>query len=183
MVTARLVGLMPRDLVAQRGSGATVATRASATSNMSSIQCVDANSIRASTTGQPTSIFRSGDAAFVTDAAMSLHDLKDVVGVLPQFSGKDSDWEEFRFRLESLAALLRLREPMRKAVRTSEADLVSLADAWIPGAVLLFNLLVQHCQGRALTILKTIRDSNGFLAWKLLWRNMSRSPQPGTMHF
>ena len=86
----------------------------------------------------------------------------------PQFSGKDSDWEEFRFRLESLAALLQLQEPMRRAAQASEIDLVSLADAWIPGAALLLNLLVQCCQGRALVILRMIRDSNGFLAWKRL---------------
>ena len=122
----------------------------------------------ATSSDQSASIFRRNDnATLVTDVAMRMCDLKGVARP-PQFSGKDLDWEEFRFRLESLAALLQLQEPMRRAAQASETDLVSLSDAWIPGAALLFNLLVQCCQGRALVILRMIRNSNGFLAWKRL---------------
>ncbi len=73
---------------------------------------------------------------------MRMCDLKGVARP-PQFSGKKADWGEFRFKMESLAALMQLQVGMKIAVGAAEAELEALPSDWQAGTALLCNLLVQ----------------------------------------
>ena len=56
------------------------------------------------------------------DMAARLVDLR-VVAKPPTFSGKEADWPEFQFRLESVAALLGCDEAMERVARGGDTEL------------------------------------------------------------
>ena len=91
---------------------------------------------------------------------------------LPDFSGTQEDWVEFRFRFESVMSLLELEKPMAVALGCEDAALANevLPDAQQQQARLLFGALIQCCSGRALAVARLCPPGHGFLAWQRIVR-------------
>eukprot|EP00972_Heterocapsa_arctica_P079380 11699652-Heterocapsa_arctica.AAC.1 len=87
----------------------------------------------------------------------------------PTFDGNEKHWPDFRFKFEAVLSLIGLRE------------LLNLAAAW-PGHItveecspqvltkshLLYLILLQTCSGKALAILRLVKDNHGLDVWRVL---------------
>ena len=89
------------------------------------------------------------------DMAARLVDLRGVAKP-PTFSGKEADWPEFKFRLESVAALLGCDEAMERVARGGDTELEDNAQSKF-----LYSLFVQLCHGRALGLVRLVGRANG----------------------
>ena len=94
------------------------------------------------------------------DVAARLVDLKGV-GRPPNFSGLESDWSDFKFKMESACALLGVDVIMEGPERI-------LTPQETVKAKLLYNILVQVCQGRALLLIRQVQRADGAAAWRRL---------------
>jgi hypothetical protein len=110
------------------------------------------------------------------DLGMKPVDLKSLAKP-PQFTGKDEDFVEWRFKMESLNGLLQLEEAMEAAAQT-ESMSEAVADRWKPSSKLVYNLLATVCSGRALTIVKLVPQRNGFVAWRRLCMEFEPANSP-----
>ena len=98
-----------------------------------------------------------------------LVDLKGLVRP-PAYDGTDTKWREFKFRFETMVMLMGQKQMLELAEATTAIDfeLQTLNPMHLPPAQLLYGLLVQCCAGKALSVVKTVRDANGMLAWRRL---------------
>ena len=98
-----------------------------------------------------------------------LVDLKGLVRP-PAYDGTDAKWREFKFRFETMVMLTGQKQMLELAEANTAIDfeLQTLAPIHLPPAQLLYGLLVQCCAGKALGVVKTVRDANGVLAWRRL---------------
>ena len=100
---------------------------------------------------------------------MKLFDMRKVQP--PQFSGRPSDWQEFRFRLwilmevVGIAALMKLAEDRGAQGEITVEEQHETVQA---RSRLLYLLLSQSVGGKALTILRSVSHANGLEAWRLL---------------
>ena len=100
---------------------------------------------------------------------MKLFDMRKVQP--PQFSGRPSDWQEFRFRLwilmevVGIAALMKLAED--RGVQ-GEITVEEQHETVQARSRLLYLLLSQSVGGKALTILRSVPHANGLESWRLL---------------
>eukprot|EP00972_Heterocapsa_arctica_P041415 6108098-Heterocapsa_arctica.AAC.1 len=81
------------------------------------------------------------------EVAARLVDLRGVARP-PSFSGRDTEWAEFKFSMESIATLLGCDGIMAEAIRDAEdADMDLLTEDDAARSRFLYNLLVQMCHG------------------------------------
>ena len=83
----------------------------------------------------------------------------------PMFSGQPPDWAEFRFRLEATATMMGLDEMMDRAAVNGDIEL-SAAEQLM--SRLVYALLVQLVQGRALALVRLVPRHHGVKAWNAL---------------
>ena len=95
------------------------------------------------------------------EMATRMVDLRGL-GRPPTFGGKESEWQEFRFKLESLGSLLGLE----RAMQVRDGSLLPAEDR--VKSHFLYNLLVQICEGRALLLIRNVRNADGCCAWQRL---------------
>ena len=100
------------------------------------------------------------------DWAMRLVDMKGVAK--PQeFSGRQQDWSEWRFRFAAIAELMGLNTHMEDAARQrNPIDKAQLNENLCVQRQLLYNLLVHLVGGKALAILRCVQSGNGYEAWR-----------------
>ena len=101
------------------------------------------------------------------EAAARMLDIKSLAKP-GNFSGKDSDWIEWRFKFESLCSLIDVEEAMTLAARGSGVEVQTLEVEHPMRSRLLYNLLVTTCQARALATVRAGPRYNGFEAWARL---------------
>ena len=102
------------------------------------------------------------------DYAGRLVDLKGV-GRFPAFSGEGADWPEWRFRFENGADLIDMGDAMTMAVQAKQPiEFNRLLSKYAQRAKLLYGVLVQACSGRALSLLRLVRQRNGLEGWRQL---------------
>ena len=83
------------------------------------------------------------------DIAAKLVDLRGVAKP-PVFSGKETEWADFRFRLESIAALLGCDRLMKISADMKEEPLhAMMLQKEVDTPHFLYNLFVQICGGRS----------------------------------
>ena len=100
----------------------------------------------------------------VTDLATKLLDLRGV-GRFPEFSGKDTEWQDWKFKFQVCADMMGLGELMRTAARWATTTTAQEQHpSNLERARLLYGILVQVCSGRAMGILRTVQESNGLEA-------------------
>lgn len=106
--------------------------------------------------------------ALSSEQYAKLLDLKSI-GRPPRFTGKESDWADFRYRFKVSMSLLLLRDTLDVAANSLEPiDFVSLNDEAKHKTTVLHAILVQQVDGKALSIIKLIREPNGLEMWRLL---------------
>ena len=106
------------------------------------------------------------------EIASKLIDLRGV-GRPPTFSGKEEDWADFKFRMESAGSLLGLECVM-------EGPEKPLSPEETIKAKFLYNLLVQVCEGRGLLLIRQVRRADGAAAWRRL--RMEYEPDVASRH-
>ena len=92
------------------------------------------------------------------EVAAKLVDVKGV-GRLPNFSGLETERSDFKFKMESACALLGLDTIMEGSERF-------LTPEETVKAKLLYNILVQVCQGRALLLIRQVQRADRAAAWR-----------------
>ena len=100
---------------------------------------------------------------------MKLFDMKKVQP--PQFSGRPSDWQEFRFRLWILMEVVGIATLMKMAEDRGTQGEVTVEEQHETVQMrsrLLYLLLSQSLGGKALTILRGVHHANGLEAWRRL---------------
>ena len=101
-------------------------------------------------------IWTANAAGVYGNLTAKLVDLK-AIGKPPNFTGKDEDWMDWRFRFEVVAGMLELEDAMTLAVAMqTPIALEDLPMATRAKSRLLYGLLVMTVQGRALTRLKAV---------------------------
>eukprot|EP00972_Heterocapsa_arctica_P046302 6830563-Heterocapsa_arctica.AAC.1 len=71
--------------------------------------------------------------------------------------------------MEAIASLLGCEEILADALRgNDDADMDLLDEDEAARSKFLYNLLVQICHGRALALIRLIKQSNGEAAWRRL---------------
>ena len=102
----------------------------------------------------------------VRDWAMRLVDMKGVAK--PQeFSGRQQDWSEWRFRFVAIAELMGINTNMEDAARQrNPIEKKQLNENLCIQGQLLYNVLVHLVGGKALTILRCVQSGNGYEAWR-----------------
>ncbi|CAE8611618.1 unnamed protein product [Polarella glacialis] len=94
----------------------------------------------------------------------------------PNFTGLETDWAEWKFRMEAILSLLGLDDLAEAAVREGvDADARLLSDADELRSKMLYNLLVQLCSGKALSLVRTVRRADGLGSWAKLVREYEPS--------
>ena len=98
------------------------------------------------------------------------------------FSGKDEDYPEWEVKLKSTTTLLGLDGEMAVAIAEPTKDSVMLealpADEVRNKAKALYHILIQSCQGKALTIVLTCEENNGLQAWRRVKREYKPEVAP-----
>ena len=95
------------------------------------------------------------------------------IGKLRMFSGKDEDWPAWAFVARGYLNLLdpgygtQIQAAESMASHT-DIDLIELNQEATEKAIVLFNLLTQSVDGKALQIMMNVQAGNGFQAWKAL---------------
>ena len=86
----------------------------------------------------------------------------------PQFSGDEKQWEEWRFKMETLLNLLNMKETLAQAVTLPMEELQRrLLEPEIQAqSSFLYNVLVEACKGKASAMIRLERD--GLTAWRKL---------------
>ncbi|CAE8615096.1 unnamed protein product [Polarella glacialis] len=94
----------------------------------------------------------------------------------PNFTGLETDWAEWKFRMEAILSLLGLDDLAEAAVREGvDADARLMTDADELRSKVLYNLLVQLCSGKALSLVRTVRRADGLGSWAKLVREYEPS--------
>ena len=121
------------------------------------------------------------------DQAIQLEVLIDTraIGKLRSFSGKEEDWPSWAFVARGYLNLLdpgyqALISASEQVQRYSDIVLAELGQNGQEKAVVLFNLLTQSVEGRALQIMMNVESGSGFQAWKALRENYE--PDVGGRH-
>ena len=94
-------------------------------------------------------------------------------GSFRAFSGKDEDWPAWVFVARGYVHLLDrayrgMLEAAENAASQNELSMIDMSDTAQELSTVLFNLLTQSVDGRALQILMNVEGQNGFQAWKAL---------------
>ena len=92
-----------------------------------------------------------------------------VMNECPTFSGRDTEWSEWSFIFESVAAMASL-EPVMESAFTGSAEkpIADLTPEKRLGAKQLHYLLVNTVRGKALTLVRSAEKHHGIAAWKLI---------------
>ena len=93
----------------------------------------------------------------MTDIATKLLDLRGV-GRFPEFNGKDTEWQDWKFKFQVCADMVGLGEFPTQEQHPSNLE----------RARLLYGIRVQVRSGRAMGIPRTVQESNGLEAWRRL---------------
>ena len=90
-----------------------------------------------------------------------------VMNKCPTFSGRDTEWSEWSFIFESVAAMANL-EPVMESAFTGSAEkpIAELTLGVKLGAKQLYYLLVNKVRGKALTLVRSAEKHHGVAAWK-----------------
>jgi hypothetical protein len=99
------------------------------------------------------------------ESFLKLADLKNI----PAFGGEPSEWQDWKFRFETVVSMLNLDTFMQAAVGHSEEDLCNISGNEARAAKFLYALFAGCCRNRALAILRMVENRNGFVAWKRLY--------------
>ena len=85
----------------------------------------------------------------------------------PTFSGRDTEWSEWSFIFECVAAMASLEPVMESAFTGSAAKLIAeLTPEMKLGAKQLYYLLVNTVRGRTLTLVRSAEKHHSIEAWK-----------------
>eukprot|EP00972_Heterocapsa_arctica_P028759 4230755-Heterocapsa_arctica.AAC.1 len=87
----------------------------------------------------------------------------------PPFSGDDAAWRDWRFRFQTITALLDMREVMQLAAtypREIQEYELNKENSW--KGKMLYSLLVALVSGRALGIVRQVSEGHGLEAWRCL---------------
>eukprot|EP00971_Amphidinium_carterae_P347984 6490256-Amphidinium_carterae.1 len=89
---------------------------------------------------------------------------------LPKFSGKEDEFLEWEIKVLSMCGLLGLDVQMKEATKVGidEITMANMDQDAQDQSKALFAMLLQAVQGRALTILMSGEDQNGFQGWRAL---------------
>eukprot|EP00435_Cladocopium_sp_Y103_P027470 s353_g6.t1 len=95
------------------------------------------------------------------------------IGKLRSFSGKDDDWPAWAFVARGYLNLLDpsyggMIEAAELSAKHSDIHFAEMSAIAQERAVVLFNLLTQSVDGRALQVLMNVENGSGFQAWKAL---------------
>ena len=95
------------------------------------------------------------------------------IGKLRMFNGKEEGWPPWAFVARGYLNLLdpgyhAMITAAEQAPRYSDLILADMGQNGQEKAVVLFNLLTQSVEGRALSVLMNVESGNGFAAWKAL---------------
>ena len=97
-----------------------------------------------------------------------LLDLKSV-GRIPSFSGKPADWDDFKFRFLLSMSFIELDSLLELvATSTTETEVHQLDLEHSEKSKILYGILCQCCENRALSLLKLAARSCGLEGWRLL---------------
>ena len=90
-----------------------------------------------------------------------------VMNKCPTFSGRDTEWSEWSFIFESVAAMSNL-EPVMESAFTGSAEkpIAELTPEMKLGAKQLYYHLVHTVRGKALTLVRSAEKHHGIAAWK-----------------
>ncbi len=115
-----------------------------------------------------------GPLTWSAQQACRLVDLKGLAK-LPAFTGEDADYQEWKFRFMVVMGLMELDPQMREAeALPTEVSWEKLSDIGRAQSRLVFSILAQVLQGRALNLLKLssplLSRPHGFEAWRCLVR-------------
>ena len=104
------------------------------------------------------------------------------VGKLENFSGKAVDWSDWSFKATSWFALLQMEDGQSPIAVLDAArdnpEVLEQGTFTVPVqnfSIILFTVLVQVVQGKALGIVKTSPRMNGLEAWRRLFREYESS--------
>ena len=110
---------------------------------------------------------RGPQRKYFTELLGKVIDLRNIAK-LPSFSGTMADWQDYRFRLESLASLVQLRRLMDTAITADTAALEDMEINNVEQSQVLYSILIQTCSGRALALLHHSEPGEGLTSWKAL---------------
>ena len=96
-----------------------------------------------------------------------------VFGRPPSFNGAESDWTDWCFQMESFFGLMGHDDSLTEVVARTRTENRVIPSAefganHIGPSSFVFNVLVQVCKGKALSILKLSEKGNGYSAWTSL---------------
>ena len=99
----------------------------------------------------------------------------------PEFKGVDSEWVDYRFKMLAVCELLELADLMRRAeTYPQEIRLDETEPEVRRRSAVLYSILVQTCTNKALSIVRLVRQGNGFEAWRRMCREFA--PRTATRH-
>ena len=90
-----------------------------------------------------------------------------VMNKCPTFSGRDTEWSEWSFIFEFVAAMANL-EPVMESAFTGSAE-KPIAEVTLEmklGAKQLYYVFVNTVRGKALTLVRSAEKHHGMVAWK-----------------
>ena len=102
------------------------------------------------------------------EQAVKLVDLRGIAQP-PSFNGEEKAWADWRFRFQTVAALLSLHEVMQVAARHPRVIVsTELSEENVWKGRTLYGLLVALVAGRALGIVRQVPEGHGLEAWRCL---------------
>ena len=108
---------------------------------------------------------------FEKQSAAKLVDMRGVAQP-PPFTGDESAWQDWRFRFQTIMALLDMREVMQLAAihpREITENELSEENSW--KGKMLYSFLVALVSGRALGIVRQVPEGHGLESWRCLVRD------------
>lgn len=91
------------------------------------------------------------------------------IGKLPTFDGTQSGFNDWRFRFEVSMSLLQLKDGMAAAaVSRTSLEFSDLSAQQQYKTRVLYAILVQQIQGKALSIARLVDNENGYEVWRRL---------------
>ena len=90
-----------------------------------------------------------------------------VMNKCPTFSGRDTEWSEWSFIFQSVAAMANLEPVMESAlIGLAEKTIAELTLEMKLGAKQMYYLFVNTVRGKALTLVRSVEKNRGVAAWK-----------------
>ncbi len=105
-----------------------------------------------------------------TAVAEKASKVMDVRMKVPAFSGQDSDWEEYRFKMKMMMAVLGMEAIVKEVESLSLAEILRREQEpqVREQSVFLYTLLVENCGGKASAVIRLDGNNSGFCSWARL---------------